>query len=87
VNTARGGLIDEPAMIELLRKGHLGGAALDVFAEEPVPADHPMLGLPNVVMAPHVAWHTPGTMARSLAVAVENCRRLLAGVSLLHQVQ
>ena len=65
VNTARGGLVDEPALIELLRQGHLGGAALDVFATEPLPADHPMLELPNVVLAPHVAWHTPETMARS----------------------
>lgn len=87
VNTARGGLVDEPALIELLRKGHLGGAVLDVFAQEPVPADHPLLGLSNVVMAPHVAWHTPETIARSLAVAVENSRRLLTGVPLLHQVQ
>lgn len=87
VNTARGGLVDEPALVELLRKGHLGGAALDVFAQEPVPADHPMLGLPNVVIAPHIAWHTPETVSRSLAVAIENSRRLLTGVSLLHQVQ
>lgn len=87
VNTARGGLVDEPALVELLRKGHLGGAALDVFAHEPVPADHPMLGLSNVVIAPHVAWHTPETVSRSLVVAIENSRRLLTGVSLLHQVQ
>jgi phosphoglycerate dehydrogenase-like enzyme len=87
VNTARGGLVDEPALIELLRQGHLGGAALDVFATEPLLADHPMLELPNVVLAPHVAWHTPETMARSLALAVENCRRLVANVPLLHQVQ
>ncbi len=87
INTARGGLVDEPVLIELLRNGHLGGAGLDVFAWEPLPPAHPMLELNNVVLAPHVAWHTPETMRRSLAVAVENCRRLLSGVPLLHQVQ
>lgn len=87
VNTARGGLVDEPALIELLRSGHLAGAGLDVFAQEPLPPAHPMLELPNVVLAPHLAWHTPETVMRSLEVAVENCRRLLAGVPMLHQVQ
>ena len=86
INTARGGLVDEPALIALLRDGHLAGAGLDVFATEPLPSPHPMLELPNVVLAPHLAWHTAETVARSLDVAVENCRRLLAGVPLLHQV-
>ncbi|HMR32990.1 MAG TPA: 2-hydroxyacid dehydrogenase [Geminicoccaceae bacterium] len=87
VNTARGGLVDEPALVTALRSGHLSAAGLDVFAQEPLTEVHPMLELPNVVLAPHLAWHTPETVRRSLDVAVENCRRLSAGVPLLHRVQ
>ncbi|MEE2636321.1 MAG: 2-hydroxyacid dehydrogenase [Acidobacteriota bacterium] len=86
VNTARGPLVDEGAMVEALRSGHLRAAGLDVFEQEPTPADNPVLRLPNVVVSPHVAWLTEETMERSLAVAVENCRRLGAGEELLHQV-
>jgi phosphoglycerate dehydrogenase-like enzyme len=86
VNTARGALIDRDALVEALRSGHLRAAGLDVFAEEPLPRDHPLLALENVVLAPHLAWLTPETLARSLAVAVENCRRLRAGAPLLHRV-
>ena len=86
VNTARGELVDEGRLFSALQSGHLRGAGLDVFAAEPVPAGNPLLALPNVVLAPHVAWLTPETLVRSLGVARENCRRLAAGVPLLHQV-
>ena len=86
INTARGGLVEQAALLESLRSGHLGAAGLDVFATEPVPADEALLQLDNVVVAPHVSWLTTGTLDRSLKVAVENCRRLLAGEPLLHRV-
>lgn len=86
VNTARGELVDQARLVEALSSGHLRGAGLDVFAEEPLPRGNPLLGLPGVVLAPHIAWLTPETLARSLTVAHENCRRLAAGETLLHQV-
>lgn len=86
VNTSRGEVVDEPALIEALREGRLSAAGLDVFAREPIPDDHPLLGMPNVVATPHVAWQTRETMERSLVIAVENCRRLASGEQLLHQV-
>lgn len=86
VNTARGELVDEAALAIALGDGHLRGAGLDVFAHEPLRADHPLLSLPNVLLSPHVAWLTPETLARSLAIAHDNCRRLAAGDPLLHRV-
>lgn len=86
INTARGGLIDQDALLAALRAGRLGAAGLDVLATEP-PAEHePIFALDNVVLAPHVAWLTDATWERSLKVAVENGRRLTAGEPLLHRV-
>jgi phosphoglycerate dehydrogenase-like enzyme len=86
VNTARGGLIDDPALVEALKSGHLRAAGLDVFAEEPLPAGNPLLKLDNVVLMPHVAWLTPETLDRSLEIALENMRRLRDGGELLFRV-
>jgi len=86
INTARGELVDERSLAEALRSGFLRGAGLDVFSQEPLPRAHPMLALPNVVLAPHIAWLTPETLSRSLVVAHHNCLRLSAGEPLLHQV-
>jgi len=86
VNTARGGLVDEPALIAALKSGHLRAAGLDVFAVEPIAADNPLLALENVVLAPHVAWLTPETLGRSLEVAIDNARRLVEGEPILNRV-
>jgi phosphoglycerate dehydrogenase-like enzyme len=86
INTARGDLVDEPALAEALRSGHLRGAGLDVFGREPTGPDNPLFALPQALLAPHVAWLTPETLARSLVVARENCRRVEAGEALLHRV-
>ena len=86
VNTARGGLVDQPALVAALRSGRLAAAGLDVFAAEPVDPADPLLALPNVVVTPHVAWLTTGTFDRSFEVAAENLRRLAASEALLHRV-
>lgn len=86
VNTARGGVVDQQALVEALTNGKLMAAGLDVFAEEPISADDPLLKLDNVTLAPHVSWLTLETLERSVAVAVENCRRLQEGKDLLHCV-
>jgi len=86
INTARGGLVDQAALTDALRIGHLGGAGLDVFDTEPVAPGEALLGLQNVVATPHVAWNTTGTFDRSFELAAENCRRIEAGEALLHRV-
>lgn len=86
VNTARGGLVDQAALVAALRAGHLAAAGLDVFAAEPTDPADPLFSLPNLVVTPHVAWLTTGTFDRSFAIAAENIRRLAAGEPLLHRV-
>jgi D-3-phosphoglycerate dehydrogenase / 2-oxoglutarate reductase len=75
VNTARGGIIDEPALYQALTSGHLAGAGLDVFEQEPTPADNPLLSLENVISSPHMAGVTTESIA---AMAVATSRNILS---------
>jgi phosphoglycerate dehydrogenase-like enzyme len=86
INTARGELVDEGALVQALRSGQLAGAALDVLATEPARVGDPLFTLPNVVVTPHVAWLTPETLRRSLEVAIRNCQNVRQGQPLLHRV-
>jgi D-3-phosphoglycerate dehydrogenase len=79
VNTARGGLIDEEAMIEALRSGHIRHAGLDVFATEPLPADHVLTRLENVTLSAHAAFRTPESSENLIGAALDHCRRIAAG--------
>lgn len=86
INTARGGLIDEHALCDALSSRRIAAAGLDTVTEEPADAANPLFALDNVVVTPHIAWLTPETLARSLGIAFENCRRVDAGQALLNQV-
>jgi glyoxylate reductase len=84
VNTARGPVIDQPALIEALHAGTIAGAALDVTDPEPLPADHPLLRAPNALVIPHVGSATTRTRARMTELAVDNVLAGLAGEPLPH---
>jgi D-3-phosphoglycerate dehydrogenase len=79
VNVARGAVVDQAALVDALCGRRLGGAALDVFDAQPLPAGHPLLGLDNVLLTPHAAGLTVESMQRMSLGAVDEVRRLLAG--------
>jgi phosphoglycerate dehydrogenase-like enzyme len=72
INTARGPIVDEQALIDALCEGRIAGAGLDVFSAEPLPAGHPISQLPNLVLTPHCAGITPEALEAGLQMAVEN---------------
>jgi D-3-phosphoglycerate dehydrogenase len=76
VNTARGAMVDEAAMIEALKSGHIRHAGLDVFNTEPLPPDHPLTKLPNVTLSAHSAFRTPEASENLIHAAWEHCRRI-----------
>jgi D-3-phosphoglycerate dehydrogenase len=76
VNTARGAVVDEAAMIDALKSGHIRHAGLDVFNIEPLPADHPLTRLPNVTLSAHSAFRTPEASENLIHAAWEHCRRI-----------
>jgi D-3-phosphoglycerate dehydrogenase / 2-oxoglutarate reductase len=76
INTARGAVVDEAAMIEALKSGHIRHAGLDVFNIEPLPADHPLTKLPNVTLSAHSAFRTPEASENLMHAAWEHCRRI-----------
>ncbi len=79
VNCARGGLVDESALVQALKSGRLRAAAIDVFESEPPPQDHPLYKLPNVLLTPHMAAHTEEAMRRMAMGAAERILEVLEG--------
>jgi D-3-phosphoglycerate dehydrogenase len=79
VNTARGALIDQDALVDELQSGGLRGAALDVYDEEPLPDDHPLLALDNVVTTPHLGGAAEEVVTRHSRMVVDDVAAILAG--------
>jgi phosphoglycerate dehydrogenase-like enzyme len=79
VNTARGAIVDEAALVDALQHGRLAGAGLDVFATEPLPADHPLRTAPNVVLSPHIGWKVEEVFAEWAEIAAEQLAAWLDG--------
>lgn len=86
VNTARGGLIDEVALAAALRSGHVLAAGLDVFDTEPICRDDPLLGLPNIVVTPHISAGTQDAMRQKMAAVFRNLERFFTSGDLANRV-
>ncbi|MEN8241319.1 MAG: D-2-hydroxyacid dehydrogenase [Chloroflexota bacterium] len=86
IDVSRGSVVDQAALVDALNSGHLGGAALDVFPVEPLPTDHPLWTLPNVILTPHVAGFSPQYNQRANELFVENLYRYVANDPLLNLV-
>jgi len=79
VNTARAQLIETDALVEALREGRIGGAAVDAFEEEPLPSGHPLLTAPRLVLTPHVGFNTPEASAELVRITLDNLLAYAAG--------
>jgi phosphoglycerate dehydrogenase-like enzyme len=86
MNIARGRLIDDMALRRALEAGWIGGAVLDVFAEEPLPPDSPLYGTPHLIITPHTSWSSRRVADRSIELFVDNLRRFVAGEPLTNVV-
>jgi len=86
INVARGRLVDERALLRALREGHIGGAVLDTFRDEPLSASSPFYDLDNVIVTPHTSWSSGRVLDRSVELFCENLRRYAAGQPLLNVV-
>ncbi len=86
INIARGAIVDEAALVAALREERLGGAALDAFEQEPLPASSPLWSLPDVILSPHNSGSSPHTNRRVVELFVENLRRFVRGDELLNVV-
>jgi phosphoglycerate dehydrogenase-like enzyme len=86
INTSRGELIDEAALYEALVSGHLRGAALDAFTQEPPQADNPLLALEQVIPTPHMGAHADGATNAMGHMALDNCLAVLRGEPAFHPV-
>lgn len=86
VNAARGGVLDESALLDAIRSGHLAGAALDVYATEPLPADSPLRDEDRILLSPHAAGATREAQGRLIAAVVDNIRRAVSGEPVLNVV-
>jgi phosphoglycerate dehydrogenase-like enzyme len=84
INIGRGALVDEPALVRALDSGHLGGAYLDVFAQEPLPGDSPLWSMPNVLVSPHSGSTSDRENARITHLFIDNIGRWLRGEPLLN---
>jgi glyoxylate/hydroxypyruvate reductase len=87
VNVGRGGVVDEPALVDALRGRRIAGAVLDVFATEPLPDDSPLWTLPNVLVTPHAVALSPRENQRIAELFVDNLRRYLDGRPLRNLVE
>jgi phosphoglycerate dehydrogenase-like enzyme len=79
INTARGGLVDQAALAAAVRAGDIAGAALDVLAQEPPPADEPLLSDPRILITPHTAWYSQEAQRDVAVRACEDVQRVLSG--------
>jgi phosphoglycerate dehydrogenase-like enzyme len=79
INTARGELVDEAALAEAVRSGHLRGAAVDVYSEEPAPPGHPLLGVPGIIATPHIAAMSSDNLAPTVARMFRNFELIADG--------